>query len=283
MGRSKALQFLSYYSTPTRFVKVNVLNGGEEKVLMEVSNSGVILTKVSDFPFLYTVTQGAGRLIGQAAYAKGLLSFQDIPSCLSSLLGSPRSGYFVLNVGFGSISSTVYLAQLMNNTGKILSIDSSAHRMKVLAIEAERANIDIVEPVVVETSKMPSISGKADLVILSPMCSNTGIFWRAPSLKWNVDFKRIKDSADVQSSMINNYADYVKHGGSLVYWTRSITVEENELLIERFLKLHPEFSLVAAKPRVGVLGLREQNECQRLYPYIHGADGSYFARLIKHE
>lgn len=115
------------------------------------------------------------------------------------------------------------------------------------------------------------------------MCSNTGVFWREPSLKWKVDFEEVKDAIDVQWSMINNYACCVKDGGSFVYWTRSVTVEENELLIERFLKLHPEFSLVEARPRIGVLGLRGQSECQRLYPHLHRADGSYFARLIKHE
>ena len=43
--------------------------------------------------------------------------------------------------------------------------------------------------------------------------------------------------------MINSCAEKVADGGALTYSTCSITVEENEMIIERFLKWHPEFSL----------------------------------------
>jgi 16S rRNA C967 or C1407 C5-methylase (RsmB/RsmF family) len=71
----------------------------------------------------------------------------------------------------------------------------------------------------------------------------------------------------------------VKSGGILTYSTCSITVEENEMIIERFLKWHPEFSLAEINPKVGLPGLRGLEKCQRLYPHLHQSNGFFIAKL----
>lgn len=81
--------------------------------------------------------------------------------------------------------------------------------------------------------------------------------------------------------MINTVAENVKHGGFLAYSTCSITVEENELIIERFIKGHPEFSLTEISPKLGLPGLRGLNKCQRLYPHLHESNGFFIAKLQK--
>jgi 16S rRNA C967 or C1407 C5-methylase (RsmB/RsmF family) len=67
----------------------------------------------------------------------------------------------------------------------------------------------------------------------------------------------------------------------MVYSTCSITVEENEMLIERFLKWHPEFSLTEISPKIGLPGLRGLDRCQRLYPHIHQCSGLFIAKMSK--
>ena len=57
--------------------------------------------------------------------------------------------------------------------------------------------------------------------------------------------------------MINSCAEKVAAGGALTYSTCSITVEENEMIIERFLKVHPEFSLAEIEPKIGLPGMRD--------------------------
>jgi ribosomal RNA methyltransferase Nop2 len=85
--------------------------------------------------------------------------------------------------------------------------------------------------------------------------------------------------AEVQWQILRNCAESVKVGGSLIYSTNSVCVEEDEIQVERFLRLFPDFRLVEAKPRVGLPGFRGLEKCQRLYPHIHGCDGAFLARF----
>jgi 16S rRNA C967 or C1407 C5-methylase (RsmB/RsmF family) len=68
-----------------------------------------------------------------------------------------------------------------------------------------------------------------------------------------------------------------------VYSTSSILVEENEMLIERFLKWHPEFIFTKIDSKMGAAGLRGQKEALRFFPHIHNIDGAYIAKLVKKE
>jgi 16S rRNA (cytosine967-C5)-methyltransferase len=122
---------------------------------------------------------------------------------------------------------------------------------------------------------------EADLVILDPPCSSTGVFAKQPSAKWRIKPKSIDKMAEIQWQMINNCAEKVTSGGSLIYSTCSITVEENEMIIERFLKSHSDFSLAEITPKIGLQGMRGLTKCQRLYPQVHQCNGFFIAKLQK--
>jgi 16S rRNA C967 or C1407 C5-methylase (RsmB/RsmF family) len=85
--------------------------------------------------------------------------------------------------------------------------------------------------------------------------------------------------AEIQWRMLRNCAEKVREGGWLVYSTCSVSVEENEMQIERLLRLYPEFRLAETKPWIGLPGLRGLTRCQRLYPHIHECNGFFIARL----
>jgi 16S rRNA (cytosine967-C5)-methyltransferase len=81
--------------------------------------------------------------------------------------------------------------------------------------------------------------------------------------------------------MLDNSAEHVKPGGTLVYSTCAITVEENEMLIEQFLKFHLDFYPAEINPKIGTPGLRGLNECRRLYPHVDDCNGFFIAKLMK--
>jgi 16S rRNA (cytosine967-C5)-methyltransferase len=139
----------------------------------------------------------------------------------------------------------------------------------------------IAEPVVADMRVSLPLLEQADLVILDPPCTSTGVFAKQPSAKWRLSPNSIANMAQIQWQMICNCVDKVKSGGTLTYSTCSVTLEENEGIIERFLKEHPEFSLVEIEPKIGMPGLRGLTACQRLYPHIHHCNGFFIAKLKK--
>jgi 16S rRNA (cytosine967-C5)-methyltransferase len=151
--------------------------------------------------------------------------------------------------------------------------------MKVWKKETARMGITIAEPVIADACAPLPFNMQADLVILDPPCTSTGIFAKQPSAKWRLTPKSVEKMAAIQWRIINSCAEKVEDGGALTYSTCSITVEENEMIIERFLKTHPEFTLSEIEPKIGLPGLRELTKCQRLYPHLHQCNGFFIAKL----
>jgi len=282
LGRREALRFLENAAEiPPTYIRISTLKGSEENLLRRIEGDGISIEKVQQLKHTYRVIESQKPLMRTRSFRDGLFYIQDKASCLASEVADPKADMTVLDVCAAPGAKTTYLAQLMRNEGIIYSIDYSKRRMKVWKREAKRMGVKIAIPIIADTRKLLPINTYADLVILDPPCTSTGAFSKMPSAKWRLTNRSILSMARVQWEMLNQSAGHVKEGGSLIYSTCSITLEENEMLIEKFLKLHPEFSLINASPRIGLLGLRGQTQCQRLYPHIHECNGFFVAKLLR--
>ena len=126
------------------------------------------------------------------------------------------------------------------------------------------------------------VKDDVNLILVHPRCSETGVFWRAPSIRWRVDENTILSAAVDAEQLLHRCVAQVGSDGRLIYWTHSVALEENELVIERFLQRHPEFMLRRVEPMVGLSGLHGQDESQRFYPHTHETDGAFIATLSRH-
>jgi 16S rRNA (cytosine967-C5)-methyltransferase len=284
LGRSEAVAFLegSVYAPPA-YVRVNTLRASEEEILEKLGGDGVKLEKVELLKHAYKVMSAKQPLTRTASYREGLFYVQDKASCYAAEVADPKPNMTVLDVCAAPGAKTTYLAQLMENQGVICSVDYSRRRMSVWKEEVSRMGVKMAEPVIADACSSLPFAAEADLVVLDPPCTSTGAFGKFPSAKWRLTSRSIEKMAGVQWLMIDNCAEKVKSGGILTYSTCSITVEENELIIERFLKWHPEFSLLEIAPEMGLPGFRGLEKCRRLYPHIHHSNGFFIAKLQKEQ
>ncbi len=281
-GRHEALQYFesTLSKTPT-YIRVNTLKIAEEELLEEMDGEGITLEKTEELQYTYKAVKRQ-PLVRTPSFNNGLFYIQDKASCLAVEVAAPKAGMVVLDVCAAPGAKTTYFAQLMKNRGVIYSIDYSKRRMKVWKREIEKMGVKIAASIVGDAyNSLPLHNVKADLVVLDPPCTSTGVFSRTPSAKWRLSKQSIRHMAAIQWKMLNNCAEFVKEDGSLIYSTCSVTVEENEILIERFLKWNPEFTLAETQPRIGLPGLRGQSCSQRLYPHIHECNGFFIAKLVK--
>ena len=281
-GRNEAISFLEgSVNPPPTYIRVNTLAAKEEAIVRKLEAEGVKLEKAEPLKYTYKIGEMKKPLNTLPSYKEGLFYIQDKASCFAAEAADPKPGNVVFDVCAAPGAKTTYLAQLMHNEGSIGSVDFSNRRMKVWKKETARMGAKIAEPVIADACAALPFNTQADLVVLDPPCTSTGVFAKQPSAKWRLRPKSIEKMAAIQWKMINSCAEKVTDGGTLTYSTCSVTVEENEMIIERFLKWHPEFSLEKIKPKVGLPGLRGLAECQRLYPQFHQCNGFFIAKLQK--
>jgi 16S rRNA (cytosine967-C5)-methyltransferase len=281
LGRKEALRLLQSPALPT-YVRLNSLKGAEGEILESLRREGVVLKEEPSLEHAFRVVDRARPLSLLKAYREGLFTVQDKASILAGLVAAPDSGTTVLDVCAAPGIKTGHLAQLMGDQGRILSLDFSKRRLETWKMEMERLGVENAVPVLSDARRPEAFPDvEADLILLDPPCTGTGTFHRVPSGKWRLSRRSIGRMASLQSRMLGNCAKRLREGGRIVYCTCSVTLEENEGVIEGFLREHPEFRLVAAEPRMGLPGLMGQREAQRLYPHIHGCNGFYVAKLLR--
>lgn len=282
LGRNEGLRYLeSTKRTASTYIRINTLKASEKNLLEQLEAENVTLEKVPQLKHTYRVINSQQPLTRTRSFGNGGFYIQDKASCLAVEISNPQPGDTVLDVCAAPGAKTTYLSQLMENKGAIYSIDYSKRRMAVWKRETKRLRVKIATPIIADVCNPLPLKVTADVLVLDPPCTSTGVFNKMPSAKWRLTKRSILGMAKIQWNMVNQCAEAVKDGGHLVYSTCSITLEENEMLIERFLKWHPEFTLVETLPRVGLPGFRGQTRCQRLYPHIHACSGFFVARLRK--
>ncbi len=281
-GKAEAAAFLEGdMKPPETCIRLSTIRATQEEILEKVSAEGVKLEKVEPLKHTYRVLSTKKPLNRIDTYRLGFFFIQDKASCFAAEAADPKPGMTVLDVCAAPGAKTTYLTQLMQNKGTIYSVDYSKRRMLVWRQEVGRMWANIAEPVLSDARNPLPFKIEADVVILDPPCTSTGVFAKLPAAKWRLTQKSIEKMTDIQWMMINNCAEKVSPGGFLTYSTCSITVEENEMIVERFLKRYPEFSLVEINPKMGEPGLRGLDKCQRLYPHIHHSNGFFIAKLQK--
>ena len=282
MGRNEAIAFLQgSMNPPPIYVRLNTLADTEEGILQKLDAEGVALEIAPPLKHVYKVKQTKQPMNTLQSYREGLFYVQDKASCFAAQAADPKEGSTVFDVCAAPGAKTTYLAQLMHNSGAVYSVDFSARRMQTWKKEIVRMGTKIAEPIIADANIPLPLAKDADLVVLDPPCTGTGIFAKQPSAKWRITQKSVQKMAEIQWNMINFCAEKVAAEGVLIYSTCSITVEENEAIVERFLKENAEFSLAEIEPRIGLPGLRGLTQCQRLLLHIHHCNGFFIAKLRK--
>src|SRR6266571_2917600 len=166
----------------------------------------------------------------------------------------------------------------LRNRGRITSVDYSRNRMGSWRTETERLGVKIASPLIGDASDL-GLTQQFDLVIVDPPCTGTGILDRNPRMKWHLSPKLVQKFSLLQFSMLEESSRYTRPGGRILYCTCSLTLEENEFVLSRFLSAHADFETRPILEEYGSPGLRGQNNCRRFYPHRDRTAGYFIARL----
>lgn len=218
-------------------------------------------------------------------YADGLFQVQDEAAQLVTHLLAPRPGERILDACAGLGGKTGHLAQLMENSGEIVSADRDETKLARLKTEMERLGVGIVETQQADLDNPPDPAawGTFDRILVDAPCSGLGVLRRNPDGKWRSRPGDLAFHGRRQVRFLNHLAPSVKPGGRMVYAVCSFEPEETDAVVAGFLEAHPEFRIArnpagfpeAARPLLDAQG------CFRSLPHRAQMDGFFAACFQK--
>jgi 16S rRNA (cytosine967-C5)-methyltransferase len=222
-------------------------------------------TEPTDHPLCWRVTDTTG-LFRTKSFLDGEFYVQDPSTLVAVDVLDPQPGDSVLDMCAAPGGKTTYIAQKMQNRGRIIAADSQSSRLALVGENCRRLGVQIVATLACEGTYLDRcLRGQEfDRVLVDAPCSNTGVLRRRADLRWRLSEEEIGRLAGLQAKLLDSAANFTKRGGVLVYSTCSLETEENEGVVETFLKSHKEFALETTRS---------------LFPPRDGVDGAFVARF----
>ncbi len=231
-------------------------------------------------PEAYRVSN-AGRLAAHEGYRRGLFSIQGESSMLAALAVEAKPGMQVLDACAAPGGKSCLIAERMNGAGRVHAWDVHEHRVELIRAAARRLELDNIRPQLRDASKFnENLAGMMDAVLVDAPCSGLGVIGDKPDIKYKLTGEAIDALAEIQRSILDACARYVRPGGLLVYSTCTILPEENGDQVDGFLARHPEFAPDAGDGWLpeALRGRLSSGRIQIL-PSRDGMDGFFIARL----
>jgi len=294
-GAERTAQLLEWNNTPPKtYARVNRLktetgkllekwrtenveydfvgSGGRQTAafVAEIELSG-FLPKAATLENLVFELKSHPPLASLESFQQGWFYIQDPSTLLAPCQLSPQPGETILDLCAAPGGKTTFLAQLMNNQGRIVACDVSEERLKLLRENCRRLGVTCVEfrrsrgdEARISNSEFRIPNSEFDKILVDAPCSNTGVLRRRVDLRWRIQPKEFGRLGKIQRDLLGQAAPQLKPRGILVYSTCSLEPEENQEVVKQFLAKHADFKLESE---------------QELLPFVHGVDGAYVARL----
>ncbi|MBP2026631.1 16S rRNA (cytosine967-C5)-methyltransferase [Acetoanaerobium pronyense] len=250
---------------PKLTIRTNTLKISSMELEILLTKEGIEVEKSSMIEDAFYI-KNLKNIGSNELFQKGYFVIQDISSMLAARELGAEEGEEVLDMCSAPGGKTFYMAQMMNNKGKIDAMDISEHKLKLLSGRASELGVEIInihkKDATVFDEKMLA---KYDKILIDAPCSGFGIIRRKPEIRYK-EYLDVKDLPLIQAQIIANAGRYLKPGGTMVYSTCTLEKKENKDIIMSFLENNKGFILENMK---------------ELYPNVDETDGFFIAKIKK--
>ena len=208
---------------------------------------------------------------------------QDLAASLPARLLGAGEGRQVLDLCAAPGGKTMQLAAA---GWDVLSVDQSQRRSERLRENLERTGLSANVIRADLTTWQPD--QPADAILLDAPCSATGIFRRHPDVIHRVEARQIAELAELQATLLDRVAGWLKPGGKLIYATCSLEPSEGEAQIAALLERRPDMRPLAIDEAALPSGIQPASaNTLRTLPGVladaGGLDGFFIASLSRTE
>ncbi|KAK7467015.1 rRNA (cytosine-C5-)-methyltransferase nop2 [Stygiomarasmius scandens] len=291
---AEAIEFFEANEVPRPVtIRTNTLRTRRRDLAQALINRGVNLEPIGKWTNVgLQVFESSVPIGATPEYLAGHYMLQAASSFLPVIALAPQPQERVLDMASAPGGKTTHIAALLQNTGVVFANDTNKARTKSLSANVHRLGCKNVVVCSYDGREFPKVMGGFDRVLLDAPCSGTGVISKDTSVKVNKSERDFTLLAHLQKQLILCAIDSVspdsKTGGYLVYSTCSVTVDENEAVVDYALRKRPNVKLVDTGLEFGREGYTKYrgkvfnpslNLTRRFYPHVHNMDGFYVAKF----
>ena len=241
---SETLEFLEASDSPRPMViRTNTLKCRRKDLAAALLKRGVTLDPLANWSKVGLKITASPIPIGATPeYLSGQYMLQSAASFCPVLALNPSPGNErVLDMSAAPGGKTSYIAQLMRNTGIIIANDLKPERQKATVANMHRLGVRNVVTCCYDGRKLGKMwRNRFNKILLDAPCSGLGVISRDPSVKVQRTIKEVERCGVLQKELLLNAIDALsfkgKDGGIMVYSTCSVSVTENEDVVNYILK-----------------------------------------------
>ena len=280
LGEQGTMEFLAANNsadTPVT-VQVNTLITSTDEVQTILNAEGVNAVR-HDWLDDCLELRSAGNILRLTAYKKGYIYVQDVAARLAVIAANPGKDDHVIDGCAAPGGKSYTAAIMMRGTGRISAWDISEDKIKHVENTARRLNIKSLSTKS-KDARIPSERHEslADVVIADVPCSGFGVIRKKPDIRYKTS-DEISSLPELQKSILFSLSSYVATGGTLLYSTCTVLRQENEDVIEWFLRSNRDFEMDGfSLPMIGDV----KSGMITLWPHVHETDGFFICKLKKH-
>jgi ribosomal RNA methyltransferase Nop2 len=241
---AEALEFVDYSDKPRPMViRTNTLKTRRKDLALALIKRGVSLDPLASWSKVgLKIIESPVPVGATPEYLSGHYMLQSAASMCPVLALAPQPNERVLDMSSAPGGKTSYIAQLMRNTGVVFANDLKPDRQKATVANMHRLGVKNVVACTHDGRKMPKMFQhyKFDRVLLDAPCSGLGVISRDPSCKVQRTLADVHKTAHLQKELLLASIDLLNHksktGGVMVYSTCSVSVAENEEVVNYALQ-----------------------------------------------
>ena len=265
--------------TPALTLRANRLSATRDDVAAALGEDAIETEPTRYAPDGLTVVSGNPL----RREADGSYFVQDEASQLVPLMVGARPGERILDLCASPGGKTLAMAADMAGTGSIVACDVRQKRIDLLRQTVRLSGAVGVDVVHITPAGPLPFGGGFDRVLVDAPCSGLGTVRRDPDIRWRRREEQLAGLAGDQLALLRRAAEVVAGGGRLVYATCSSEPEENEAVVDAFLRERPDFTLLDARASAPapLVPLLDPRGMLRTLPYEHGLEAFFAAALVR--
>jgi len=296
MKPDEAIEFFEANEKPRPItIRTNTLKTRRRELAQILINRGANVDPVGDWSKVGLKVYSSSVPLGATPeYLAGHYMLQSAASFIPVMALAPQPGERVLDMAAAPGGKSTYIGQLMKNQGVLYVNEVKKDRLPSLVSNLHRLGVRNSIVINSDGRKLRDMLPKIDRVLLDAPCTGVGIISRDPQVKVKRGVEDFVAQSTLQKELLAAAIDLVDAnsptGGYIVYSTCSISVEENEAVIDHLLHVR-NVKLVPLGIDFGSPGFSRfrqyrfhpsiQKHAKRFYPHLHNLDGFFVAKLKK--